>query len=72
MYTLDFDPLIGVPYSNISLSDLARLYSMELIGPDSDVSYMGTLDFKRDDHNNVLTYLDNEKYSPHTRLGACR
>jgi len=59
----DFDPIVGKPYTGISLSDLARLFSLDLIGRDAEVLYQGFLGFRRQQaHCNVLTYLTGEEF----------
>jgi UDP-3-O-[3-hydroxymyristoyl] glucosamine N-acyltransferase len=60
-----FDPIVGKPYTGISLSDLARLFSLDLIGRDAEVLYQGSLAFRRQQaHCNVLTYLTGEEFLP--------
>jgi UDP-3-O-[3-hydroxymyristoyl] glucosamine N-acyltransferase len=61
----DFDPIVGKPHTGISLSDLARLFSLDLIGPDAEVLYQGSLTFRREKARcNVLTYLTGEEFLP--------
>jgi UDP-3-O-[3-hydroxymyristoyl] glucosamine N-acyltransferase len=61
----EFDPMVGKPYTGINLSDLARLFSLDLIGPDAEVLYQGGLTFRRQQaHCNVLTYLTGEEFVP--------
>jgi UDP-3-O-[3-hydroxymyristoyl] glucosamine N-acyltransferase len=60
-----FDPIVGKPYTGISLSGLARLFSLDLIGRDSEVLYQGSLAFRRQQgHRNVLTYLTDDEFLP--------
>ena len=64
MLGLDFDPVVGRPYSGISLSDLARVFSLELLGEDMEVRYQGGLDFRHELRRNVLTFLVDVDFLP--------
>ena len=60
-----FDPIVGKPHTGISLSDLARIFSLDLIGRDAEVLYQGSLAFRRQQaHRNVLTYLTDDEFIP--------
>lgn len=64
MYGLDFDPVVGKPYSGIALSDLAKAFTLELIGEDMEVCYQGGLEFHHPLRRNMLSYIVGEKYLP--------
>ena len=62
---MDFKPNEGKPHRGLTLSDLARVFSLELIGEDAEVLYQGSLSFSAGSrYRNVLTYLISEKYIP--------
>jgi serine acetyltransferase len=64
MFELGFDPVVGSPYSGVGLSDLARMFSLELIGDDMEVRYQGGLDFHHDDRRDMLTYVVDKDFLP--------
>ena len=61
MPKLDFDPVLGKPYTGIDLSDLASDFSCDLIGDDAEVLFQGPLSFRTEGHSNVLTYVNSEE-----------
>lgn len=65
MLPTDFDPNVGKPHRGLALSDLARVFSLELLGKDAEVLYQGSLSSSGGRrHRNILTYLVSEKYIP--------
>ena len=64
MRTFSAEPIIGRPYKGISLSDIARIFSLELMGPDAEMLYQDTLDSTVSGRSNVLTFLNGEAFLP--------
>lgn len=62
MFELGFDPVVGSPYSGVGLSDLARIFSLELMGEDMEVRYQGGLDFHHELRRNMLTFVVSEDF----------